>query len=176
MALTKPDLRPPLAAILILLMGLGFVIYDTLRDKVTQVGDTAPDFEVTAENGKKFSRSDFGGKILMLNFWATWCPPCIEETPRLNALQEELAKDGVVVLGISVDKNEKPYKKFIERMRVKFPTTRDAEARISASYGTYKFPETYIINSAGKVLAKYEGEPSSTWLDPKVIEQIRAMK
>ena len=172
----KSDLRPPLALILILLMGLGFVIYDTLRERVTLVGDTAPDFEVTSESGKKLTRADFGGKILMLNFWATWCPPCIEETPRLNALQEELAKDGVVVLGISVDKNEKPYKKFIERMRVKFATSRDAEARISASYGTFKFPETYIINSAGKVLAKYEGEPAGTWLDPKVLDQIRAMR
>ena len=99
----KSDLRPPLALILILLMGLGFVIYDTLRERVTLVGDTEPGFEVTSESGKKLTRSDFGGKILMLNFWATWCPPCIEETPRLNALQEELAKDGVVVLGISVD-------------------------------------------------------------------------
>ena len=176
MANTKHDLRPPLALILILLMGLGFVFYDTLREKVTQVGDMAPDFEVTTEGGKKLTRADFGGKILMLNFWATWCPPCIEETPRLNMLQEEMAKDGVVILGISVDKNEKPYKKFLERMRVKFATSRDAEARISASYGTFKFPETYIINASGKVLAKYEGEPSSTWLDPKVMEQIRSMK
>jgi cytochrome c biogenesis protein CcmG/thiol:disulfide interchange protein DsbE len=172
----KPDLRPPFALIVILLMGLGFVIYDTLREHVTQVGDTAPAFEVTATNGKSLTRDDFGGKILMLNFWATWCPPCIEETPRLNALQEELAKDGVVVLGISVDKSDKAYKKFIDRMKVKFPTAHDPEARISARYGTFKFPETYIINSAGKVLAKYEGEPAGTWLDPKVIEQIRAMR
>ena len=61
-------------------------------------------------------------------------------------------------------------------MRVKFATSRDPEARISASYGTFKFPETYIVNAAGKVLAKYEGEPAGTWLDPKVLEQIRAMR
>ncbi|MBY0372948.1 MAG: TlpA family protein disulfide reductase [Bryobacteraceae bacterium] len=164
-----------LALVAILLGGLGFVIYDTLQEPNIKVGDAAPDFSIKGENGKVYTARDFGGKLLILNFWATWCPPCISETPRLTQLQNDLRKDGVVILGVSVDKNEKAYKQFIARLKVGFATAHDPEARISASYGTFKFPETYVINSQGKVVAKFIGEPDDTWLAPRVLDSLRSM-
>ena len=163
------------AAICILLASLGFVIYDTLQEPNVKVGDPAPDFSIKTEKGKIVTARDFGGKLLILNFWATWCPPCISETPRLTQLQNQLGKEGVVVVGISVDKNEKAYKQFLTRLRVGFETAHDPEARISASYGTFKFPETYVINSKGKIVAKYIGEPDDTWLAPRVLDELRKM-
>ena len=98
------------AAIGVLLIAMVFVIYDSMREKVVGVGDTAPGFTITTDNGRTISASDFGGKLLVLNFWATWCPPCVEEMPSLDRFQKTFADKGVVVLGISVDKNEKVYK------------------------------------------------------------------
>ena len=77
------------------------------------MGDTAPEFTITTDNGRTVSPPDFGGKLLVLNFWATWCPPCVQEMPSLNQFQKSLADKGVVVLGISVDKDEKAYKAFL---------------------------------------------------------------
>ena len=100
----------------------------------------------------------------MLNFWATWCPPCIEETPSLDAFSATYGSKGVVVLGVSIDRNEKLYQEFLARYRVSFQTSRDPEANISASYGTFQIPETYIIDLSGKVLEKIIS--NQNWMDP----------
>ena len=73
------------------------------------------------ESGKQITRSDFGGKLLVLNFWATWCPPCIEEMPSLDQFAREMSNSGVVVLGVSIDTNENAYKHFVQQAR---PTLR----------------------------------------------------
>src|SRR6267143_1530574 len=93
-------------------------------------------------------------ELLVLNFWATWCAPCIEELPSLDAFQRRFANSGVVVLGISADKDEKVYRDFLARARVSFITARDPDNKINADYGTFRFPETYIIDTKGKVLRK----------------------
>jgi peroxiredoxin len=165
-----------LGLIACLVAALGYTIYDTLEAPPAQVGAAAPGFEIKDRNGRVYTPRDFGGKLLILNFWATWCPPCVDETPRLSRLQEILAKDGVVVLAVSIDKKEETYTKFVDRFQVKFATAWDPDARISASFGTFRFPETYVINREGKVVATYtEGEPEGTWLAPHVIDSIRGM-
>lgn len=156
-----------------LALGLVALVADTMRDPVIQVGDKAPQFSIVSESGQPISRDSFGGKLLVLNFWATWCPPCVEETPSLNEFQRQLKDSGVVVLAISIDQNEAAYKRFIERNGLQFQVARDPEANISASYGTYKIPETYVINSRGEVLEKFIGEEN--WSDPRLIERIRKL-
>src|ERR1051325_11151599 len=78
-------------AIVVLLAALVFVIYDGIREKVVVVGDTAASFTITTDSGRRISPSDFGGKLLVLNFWATWCPPCVEEMPSLDQFARGLA-------------------------------------------------------------------------------------
>lgn len=160
-------------AIAALLAVLVFVIYDGLREKIVGVGDTAPAFAITTDTGRTVSTSDFGGKLLVLNFWATWCPPCIEEMPSLDRFQRTLAGEGVVVLGISVDKDEQVYKAFLNKAGVSFATARDPEARINADYGTFKYPETYVIDARGKVLRKYIGPEN--WTDERLMNDIRSL-
>jgi peroxiredoxin len=152
--------------ILASIAALGFVIADTLRDKTVKVGDTAPNFSVRTEGGLQLSRDSFGGKVLILNFWATWCPPCIEETPSLNALAKEYGPKGVVVLGVSIDKSEEKYKRFLQRFGIGFPMTRDADHKLADIYGTYQFPETYIIDSNGKVVQKVIS--NTNWNGPEI--------
>lgn len=155
----------------VLTAALIFVVYDAVRIPEVGVGDSAPDFKITTDSGRQMTRSDFGGKVLVLNFWATWCPPCLEELPSLNQFQKEMAGSGVVVLGVSVDKNEKLYKAFLKRNGVMFETTRDPEANLPAEYGTFKYPETYVIDASGKVRQKHIS--SVDWTDPNLIKSIK---
>ncbi len=161
------------ALIAVCLAVLAGVIIDTFREKVVVAGDTAPDFSITTDEGRTISRSNFGGKLLVLNFWATWCPPCLEEMPSLDQFQKKLAGSGVVVLGVSVDQNARAYRNFLSRVKVAFETARDPEGKINAEYGTFKYPETYIIDSRGKVIEKIVGP--TDWTDPSVLSRVRAL-
>jgi cytochrome c biogenesis protein CcmG, thiol:disulfide interchange protein DsbE len=157
----------------LLFAGFLYTIRNSFEQRIIDKGDKAPSFAVTTDSGKRISTEDFGGRLLVLNFWATWCPPCIQEMPSLDRFARDMAQHGVVVLGVSVDKNEKVYKEFLQRARLAFNTARDPEADISADYGSFKWPETYIINDKGRVVAKYIGDRD--WTDPNLVSSIRAM-
>jgi len=160
-------------AIVLMAIALVWVVSGTLQDRVINAGDTAPDFKIVSDSGRTYTRKDFGGKLLVLNFWASWCAPCVEEVPSLQAFQRELGDDGVVVLGVSIDTNEKRYKQFLQRFRVQFPTARDPEANISSSYGTFQIPETYVIDRTGKVREKIIS--NQNWVDPAFVARVKAM-
>jgi len=160
-------------SIVVLLCAFAFVIYASINEKIVQMGDTAPSFSITADNGRTITRSDFGGKLLVLNFWASWCAPCIDEVPSLNQFQNELASQGVVVLGISRDKDPKAYKQFLQRYNVSFLTAREPDNKISAEYGTFKIPETYLINRDGKVVGKIVN--STNWTDERMISYVKSL-
>jgi peroxiredoxin len=136
---------------------LGVVLWDAMRNRVVNVGDTAPEFAVRTDTGLTVGPSNYGGKVLIVNFWATWCPPCVQETPALVALDKQMRDQGVVILGISVDKNEKKYKDFLRRFGVSYLTAREPEGKIGDLYGSYKDPETYVIDRNGKVVQKIVG-------------------
>lgn len=159
--------RTLLALLCLLLAALGWTIFSGMRETVVEVGDKAPDFRVVTDDGKTMTPKDFGGRVLVLNFWAAWCEPCVEETPSLNRFARQTAGSGVVVLGISVDTNQKLYDQFRQRYHVAFETARDPDLNIPASYGTYKYPETYIIGRDGKVARKIIS--NIDWMDPEVI-------
>jgi cytochrome c biogenesis protein CcmG, thiol:disulfide interchange protein DsbE len=158
-----------------------YVIYDGIREHITEEGDTAPSFTITADDGRTISVPNFGGKVLVLNFWASWCPPCIEETPSLSELAAQFTNRGVVVLAVSIDKDEKAYRDFLKRYNPAFLTARDPEIKISADYGTFKIPETYIIDSRGKVLHKvisndlFGDGKTSDWTDPRMTSYIGSL-
>lgn len=159
--------------IAVCLVVLAWVVFDTFQETVVASGDSAPNFSITTDAGRTISRSNFGGRVLVLNFWATWCPPCLEELPSLNEFQKTLASSGVVVLGVSVDQNEQAYRKFLSRVKLDFETARDPENRINAEYGTFKYPETYIIDRSGKVVEKIVGP--TDWSDPVNINRIKSL-
>ncbi len=149
------------------------VAADTMREKVVVVGDSAPDFSIRTDTGLAISPTNFGGKVLVLNFWATWCPPCIREMPSLDQFHKLLRDSGVVVLAISVDKNERVYRNFLNRVNVSFLTARDAEAKISGSFGTYRYPETYVIDRNGKVVQKVIAD--TDWSDENMIRFVKSL-
>ncbi len=159
--------------IALLLAVFVYVIFDSFHERIVVVGDSAPDFSITTDSGRTVTNTKFGGKLLVLNFWATWCPPCLDELPSLNEFQRRFANSGVVVLGISADKDEKAYRDFLTRVPVSFQTARDPDVKISADYGTFKFPDTYIIDSNGKVVRKIIN--ATDWMSERMIKDVESL-
>jgi cytochrome c biogenesis protein CcmG/thiol:disulfide interchange protein DsbE len=132
----------------------------------TVAGKTAQDFP-TEIAGKPGHLRDLRGKVVVLNFWATWCPPCIEETPSLNKLQKYIESRGGVVLGVSVDEDPAAYDKFLKDYSVVFPTFREPTRKVALDYGTSVFPDTYIIDRHGKIVRKFFS--SQQWDSPDML-------
>jgi cytochrome c biogenesis protein CcmG/thiol:disulfide interchange protein DsbE len=149
------------------------VLYLSLHDNVVKAGDRAPDFSIKAENGKTISARDFGGKLLILNFWATWCEPCVQEVPSLDLLQRQLASKGLVVLGVSEDKDPQAYQEFLNRFHVSYMTARDPSVVIKPKYGTVQIPESYLIDSNGKVVEKIVGE--ANWSSAQMVDHVQSL-
>jgi peroxiredoxin len=132
-----------------------------------RIGTPAPDFTVQ-DSDRKVTLSQFRGQVVVLNFWATWCPPCIEETPSLVQMQGRMKPKGVTVLAVSVDVDESAYRKFIKDHNVTLLTVRDPDQKSNDLYGTFKFPESYIIDRTGVVRRKFIG--AVDWSSPEITD------
>ena len=163
-----------------LLVALGLVVVWSMQEHIVGVGDSAPNFAITTTSGDQMTPRNFGGKVLVLNFWASWCAPCVEEAPSLNEFARTFKNSGVVVLGVSVDRKEEAFQNFVKRFGVAFPIARDPEENLSYRYGTYKIPESYIIDRNGKVVRKYAGLPERdgqaiSWMDPELVVFVKSL-
>lgn len=172
MAWSKKD--AVVAALLLCLTGvLLYRVVPYFQVFRVEVGERAPSFNLTADDGSGFRLEDYRGKVVLLNFWATWCPPCVREMPALSNLHERFKADGLVVLGISVDEDRQAYERFLQQGRVSFPTVRDPERSVSNRYGTSKYPETYLINREGTVMRKYISEQD--WEGPVIVNYLSSI-
>jgi cytochrome c biogenesis protein CcmG/thiol:disulfide interchange protein DsbE len=135
-------------------------------------GTPAKDFVFTLD-GKPAHLSDLRGKVVFLNFWATWCPPCVEETQSLNQLQHRIAPLGGTVLGVSVDEDQQAYENFLDTYHITFPTYRDPSKQIPLSYGTTMYPDTYVITRSGHLDRKIVG--AQDWTSPDMTAYINSL-
>lgn len=135
-----------------------------------ELGKIAPAF--TIHNGTQtVSLSQYRGKVLLLNFWASWCPPCIDEVPSLMALHHRLPK--LAILGISIDSDPQAYDKFLAQYRIDFPTVRDPSQEIMHSYGTVLIPDSYLIDRSGHIVRKYVSEQD--WTSPEIVDTLSSI-
>jgi len=142
------------------------------QGEASMAGKKAPDFPLQI-GGRQMHLSDLRGHVVVLNFWATWCPPCVQETPSLNQLQQLIAPQGGMVLGVSVDQDTDAYAKFLQDQDVIFPTFDDTTTKIPSTYGTSMYPETYVIGRDGRIARKIVGPQD--WQDPHFVESIEAL-
>ena len=137
-----------------------------------RIGVAAPDFTVR-DSDRTVTLSQLKGQVVVLNFWATWCPPCIEEMPSLVEMQQRMKSKGVTVLAVSVDADAGSYHQFLKEHNVNLLSVRDGDMKSNNLYGTFKFPETYIIDRNGVVRRKFIG--AVDWTEPDVIEYLGKM-
>ena len=122
------------------------------------VDNMAPDFTLTNIRGEEVSLSQYRGKVVILNFWATWCPPCREEMPSMEALHQKYKDKGLVMLAVNVDENgAAAVKKFLQKTPYSFPILIDTKNVAQKSYGVFRFPESFIIDRNGVVVEKIIG-------------------
>ncbi len=132
-----------------------------------RIGTAAPDFTVQ-DDDRKVTLSELRGKVVVLNFWATWCAPCVEEMPSLVQLQQRFKDKGLTVVGISIDVDGDAYHKFLKDYKIDFLTVRDPDQKTSNLYGSFKWPETYIIDRNGTVRRKFIGPVE--WSQPEIVD------
>ncbi len=137
--------------------------------ELAKVGDPAPDFTLPTLDGNSASLADYRGKVVLLNFWATWCPPCIWEMPSMESLYQRFKDRGFEVLAVSIDtKGEDVVRPFVKDYNLTFPVLLDSDSDVYRRYGVTGVPESFIIDRDGKVASKIVGArdwAEAEWLD-----------
>jgi cytochrome c biogenesis protein CcmG, thiol:disulfide interchange protein DsbE len=136
----------------------------------------APDLQLLDGDGKRHSLAAHRGKVVLLHFWATWCPPCVEELPSLARLQRQLPAKDFTLLTVSVDEDEEKLRQFLRRHAATIGSLRvlrDPTKQTAASYGSSKFPETFIIDREG--VARHKLVYKRDWASTTALICLRSM-
>ena len=136
-----------------------------------RIGETAPDFTVS-DAQRTVTLSRLRGKPVLLNFWGSFCAPCVEEMPSLVELQKQMG-DKVTVLAVSIDPDENAYQQFVRDHHVDLLTVRDPKQISSGLYGTFAWPETYVIDRNGKIVRKFIG--AVEWTNPEIVDYLNKL-
>jgi peroxiredoxin len=123
-----------------------------------------PDFTLPNPDGKKVSLKDFRGKVIFLNFWATWCVPCREEMPAMEKLYQEYKNRNFVVLAVNVKDRKQDAVNFMKELKLSYPMVIDLDAKVGLLYGAWGLPTTYLIGPQGEGLARAWGP--AEWYSP----------
>jgi peroxiredoxin len=135
---------------------------------------TAPDFTLTSEGGKSYHLADFRGQVVVINFWATWCPPCRREMPSMERMWEKIKDKGVVVFAIDVGEDADTVFEFRGSYPMSFPLLLDLDGSVINKFPVTGLPTTYIVNPQGMVTHRAVG--SREWDDPKLYQQLLQMR
>jgi len=162
-----------------LLAALVFIVIlvNLLTSDPTQVplepGNPAPDFKLATltDPARSLSLVDFRGQVVLLNFWTTWCKPCQDEMPSLDALYKQLKDDDFTLLAVSIDENEEDVFKFRNAYNLSFPILLDPTTGTKNRYQIHHYPETFLIGREGTILAHFIGPRD--WADPLQISMLR---
>jgi peroxiredoxin len=120
-------------------------------------GKPAPDFTLDSRGGKPLSLADYKGKVVMLNFWASWCVPCKQEMPLLESIHKKYGKMGFTMIGVNVEPDSKAANQVLEKIPVSFPIVYDKESKVSRLYDVSGMPSSVIIDRKGQVRLLHRG-------------------
>jgi len=161
-----------LAVALVALLGYGVIAErtDTAIDDAVARGERlpapgAPLPVLGVRGGGGRSVADFRGQVVVLNFWASWCPPCLAELPLLERTHRRIAPRRATVLGVNYKDIPEDALAFVRRFRLSFPNLRDRDGEFAEAYASRAFPETFVIDRRGRVAARRRGPVDQRWLD-----------
>ena len=152
--------------ILVLIIGIGVMIllqsnkssFDIAGKQRFEKGSPAPNFTLPDLNGKMVSLADYKGQVVLLNIWATWCRPCVEEMPSMEKLHQELKDEKFVIIAVSIDESgAKAVLPFMKKHKLSFPALIDSAGTINSLYQTTGVPESFIIDKQGNILEEIIG-------------------
>lgn len=166
-------LIPMLVSVLLVLASCSSEQVDAPERQKDQVA-LAPDFELSTLSGETVRLSSLRGKVVVLNFWATWCPPCRKEMPSMQRLHELMPADGFVLLAVNIEaQGRATAAEFVKTHHTDFTILFDETGQVRSSYGVAKYPETFIINPQGQVVEKVIG--GINWSEPRVVNYLRSL-
>jgi peroxiredoxin len=134
----------------------------------------APAFMLEDTQGKIHALADYQGKVTVVNFWATWCPPCIKEMPSLQRAWEQLRQEDIQVLAINMGQDREDIGYFLSKYPVDFPILLDSDVAIAESWGVKGLPTTYVLDATGQLVVEVIGDRE--WDDQDLLNQVRALK
>ena len=134
----------------------------------------APEFTLQSLAGGELSLSDFRGKLVLLNFWATWCMPCRQEMPSMEQLWQKYQNQGLVILAVSTDEGgPKRVQNFVKKLKLSFPVALDPDSKVSDVYQVSGLPVSYLVDREGHLLAEITG--SEDWMSEKALRNIESL-
>jgi peroxiredoxin len=133
----------------------------------SNIGKPAPMFTMS-DGVQTVDLGKLRGRVVVLNLWATWCAPCVEELPSLLTLQQKMP--GIAVVAVSTDQDDTVYRKFLVKHHVDVLTVRDADQKVNQMYGTVMIPETYIIDRQGVIRRKFIG--AQDWTGSEIVDYL----
>jgi peroxiredoxin len=150
-----------------------FFIFRYGNPGIVSIGEAAPDVVLKDESGATVKLSDYKGKVVFLNFWATWCLPCVKEMPEMQAMNIAFKDRKFQMLAVSVDLNWEKVNSFYKQYGLDLPTYLDPGHQVSNTFKVYKFPETFIIDSNGYVVKHRIGE--ERWASPQSMAYVDSL-
>ena len=142
--------------------------FSVFKDKTSSVNFTLEDL-----NGKKVSLSDYKGKAVMLNFWATWCPPCRREMPSMEKLYSKINKAGFEILAVNIQEDKKTVSDFVSKNKYTFPVLLDTEAEAASIYQIRTIPTTFLVDKKGYLRAVFNG--SREWDEKNILDLFKKL-
>ncbi len=153
----KDNLLKRLTAVLLLLLLFVFAAGCEKKPERKKTPEGyAPDFTLQDLDGNSVSLADFRGKVVMIEFWATWCPPCKDSVPELNELHEKYRDSSLVFLSISIDDDLEHLKSWVEKNNVKFPVLFD-DRKVNQDFGIFTIPTAVLVDKDGKLIKTHVG-------------------
>ncbi len=138
-----------------------------------RIGTAAPDFTLNDIDGEPVSLSSLRGKVVLVNFWATWCPPCRAEKPTMERLQQAFAGQDFVILAVNTENDPPAVRDYLSKNPLSFPVLLDNDARVQHLYGVFRFPETFLVDKDGTVRERYIG--ARDWSSTEFMRYVSAL-
>ncbi|TLS52513.1 redoxin domain-containing protein [Paenibacillus antri] len=159
------------------LLVVGYTVTTSVFDRKEtppSVGDPVAAFSLETLNGGTLGPDDFKGQPMVINFWGTFCPPCVEETPALQRMYDKYKDQGIVILGINL--GEKPIvriQNFTERFGVTYPILLDPDLEIRDRYGVRSYPTTFFVDESGRVVEVKVGGMSEGYIESRILRLLQ---